>query len=71
MSNWEQDVAELKAGNSATRTDIKYIREDNMIMQKQIRDLNRASNIGAGFLKATIYIGGILGAIYTFFKIMD
>ena len=49
MSNWEQDVAELKAGNSATRTDIKYIREDIMIMQKQIRDLNRASNIGAGF----------------------
>tara|TARA_Y100001938_G_scaffold95552_1_gene130838 strand:+ start:124 stop:318 length:195 start_codon:yes stop_codon:yes gene_type:complete len=64
MSNWEKDVAELK-------TDVKYIREDITIMQKQIRDLNQTSNVGVGFLKATIYIGGILGAIYTFFKIVD
>ena len=36
MSDWEKDVAELK-------TDIKYLREDIQIMQKQIRDLKYAS----------------------------
>jgi hypothetical protein len=64
MADWEKEIAELK-------TDVKYIREDVSIMQKQIRDLNQTSNVGVGFLKATIYIGGILGAIYTFFKLMD
>ena len=64
MSNWEQDVAELK-------TDVRYIREDITIMQKQIRDLNQTSNMGIGGLKVALFIGGILGAIYTFLRIMD
>tara|TARA_Y100001970_G_scaffold40171_2_gene49475 strand:- start:1094 stop:1288 length:195 start_codon:yes stop_codon:yes gene_type:complete len=64
MSNWEKDVAELK-------TDVKYIREDITIMQKQIRDLNQTSNMGIGGLKVTLFIGGILAAIYTFFRLMD
>jgi hypothetical protein len=33
MAEWEKEIAELK-------TDVKYIREDVNIMQKQIRDLN-------------------------------
>ena len=41
MSDWEKDVAELK-------TDVKYIREDVGIMQKQIRDLNKHTNMGLG-----------------------
>jgi|TARA_Y100000310_G_scaffold338787_1_gene429466 hypothetical protein len=64
MSNWEKDVAELK-------TDVRYIREDICIMQKQIRDLNSISNRGLGGLKVTLFIGAVLGAIYTFFKIID
>ena len=32
MAEWEKEIAEL-------RTDVKYIREDVNIMQKQIRDL--------------------------------
>ena len=67
MSDWEKErhiIAELK-------TDVHYIREDIQIMQKQIRDLNQTSNIGVGFSKATIYIGTILGSIYTLFKFMD
>ena len=34
MAEWEKEIAELK-------TDVKYIREDVNIMQKQIRDLNK------------------------------
>lgn len=64
MSDWEKDVSELK-------TDVKYIREDISIMQKQIRDLNSISNKGLGGLKVTLFIGGILGAIYTWLKIID
>jgi len=64
MSNWEKEIAELK-------TDVKYIREDVNIMQKQIRDLNRNANMGIGGLKVALFIGSILAAIYTFFRLMD
>ena len=64
MSNWEKEIAELK-------TDVKYIREDVNIMQKQIMGLNQTSNMGIGGLKVALFIGGILGAIYTFFRLID
>jgi len=41
------------------------------ILQKQIRDLNSISNKGLGGLRVALFIGGILGAIYTFLKLMD
>ena len=66
MSDWNKEkimIAELKS-------DVSYIREDLQIMQKQIRDLNTTSNMGLGGLKVALFIGGILGAIYTFLKIM-
>ena len=64
MAEWEKEIAELK-------TDVRYIREDVNIMQKQIRDLNRTSNMGLVGLKVFLLIGGILGAIWTFMKITD
>ena len=64
MAEWEKEIAELK-------TDVRYIRDDLNIMQKQIRDLNRTSNKGLGGLKVFLLIGGILGAIWTFMKITD
>ena len=67
MSDWDKEkimIGELK-------TDVQYIREDIAIMQKQIRDLNQTSNMGIGGLKVALFIGGILGAIYTFLRIMD
>jgi hypothetical protein len=63
MSNWEKDVAELK-------TDVRYIREDITIMQKQIRDINKVSNMGIGGLKVALFIGGILSAIWVFVKLI-
>ena len=61
MSDWEKEIAELK-------TDVKYIREDVSIMQKQIRDLNSISNKGLGGLRVLLIVGGVLGAIYTWLK---
>ena len=64
MSDWQKDVSELK-------TDIKYIRDDINIMQKQIRDLNKTSHMGLGGLKVFLFVGTFLGAIWTFIKLTD
>ena len=64
MAEWEKEIAELK-------TDMRYIRDDINVMQKQIRDLNKTSHMGVGGLKVFLLIGGILAAIWTFIKITD
>ena len=64
MAEWEKEIAELK-------TDIKYIREDIGMMQKQVRELNTTSNMGVGGLKVFLVIGTLLGAIWTFMKLTD
>ena len=64
MADWEKD-------NGVLKTDVKYIREDVSIMQKQIRDLNKTSHMGLGGIKVFLIIGGILGAIWTFIKLTD
>ena len=64
MAEWEKEIAVLK-------TDIRYIRDDVSIMQKQLRDLNKTSNMGVGGLKVFLVIGSILVAIWTFMKITN
>ena len=64
MAEWEKEIAELK-------TDVKYIREDISIMQKQVRDINPTSNMGVGGLKVFLVVGTILAAIWTFVKLTD
>ena len=66
MSDWEKErgiIAELK-------TDVKYIREDIGIMQKQIRDLSKHTNMGLGGIKVLLLIGAIVGAIWTVMKLI-
>ena len=63
MAEWEKEIAELK-------TDVKYIREDIGIMQKQVRDLNKHTNMGLGGIKDLLIIGAVVGAIWTVMKIM-
>jgi len=65
-SNWDKErtmIAELK-------TDVKYIREDISIMQKQIRDLSTSAHMGIGGLKVALFIGAVLGGLYTFMKFL-
>jgi len=64
MAEWEKEIAELK-------TDIKYIREDISIMQKQVRDLNKHTNMGLGGIKVLLLVGAVVGAIWTIMKIMS
>ena len=63
MAEWEKEIAELK-------TDVKYIREDVSIMQKQIRDLNKHTNMGLGGIRVLLIVGAVVGAIWTVMKIM-
>ena len=63
MAEWEKEIAELK-------TDVKYIREDIGIMQKQVRDLNKHTNMGLGGIKVLLIIGAVIGALWTTMKIM-
>ena len=63
MAEWEKEIAELK-------TDVKYIREDIGIMQKQVRDLNKHTNMGLGGIKVLLIVGAVVGAIWTLMKIM-
>ena len=63
MADWEKEIAELK-------TDVKYIREDVGIMQKQIRDLNKHTNMGLGGIKVLLIVGAVVGAVWTMIKIM-
>ena len=64
MAEWEKEIAVLK-------TDIRYNRDDVNVMQKQLRDLNKTSNMGVGGLKVFLVIGSILVAIWTFMKITN
>ena len=64
MAEWEKEIAVLK-------TDIRYIRDDVNVMQKQLRDLNKTSNMGVGGLKVFLVIGSILVAIWTFMEITN
>ena len=63
MAEWEKEIAELK-------TDVKYIREDIGIMQKQVRDLNKHTNMGLGGIKVLLVVGDVIGALWTLMKIM-
>jgi len=62
--SWEKQIAEL-------RTDIKHMLSNQQIMQKQIRDLQRMSNMGAGGLKVLVLVGICLSVLWTWIKIID
>ena len=47
--SWEQQLAALQ-------TDIKHMLHSQEIMQKQIRDLQKFSSMGAGGLKALVVV---------------
>jgi len=64
MSNWEKDIAEL-------RTDIKHMLQSQEQMQKEIKNLQKFSAMGAGGLKALVIIGIFLGVIAKWMGFFD
>jgi prefoldin subunit 5 len=64
MSDWEKDIAEL-------RTDIKHMLQSQEQMQKEIKNLQKFSAMGAGGLKALVIIGIVLGVIAKWMGFFD
>ena len=62
--SWEQHLAALQ-------TDIKHILNSQEIMQKQIRDLQKFSSMGAGGLKVLVVVGVVLGIIAKWMGLFD
>ena len=54
MADWEKEIAEL-------RTDVKHMLQSQETMQKEIKNLQKFSAMGAGGLKALVIIGSVLG----------
>ena len=62
--SWEQQLAALQP-------DIKHILNSQEIMQKQIRDLQKFSSMGAGGLKVLVVVGVVLGIIAKWMGLFD
>ena len=62
--SWEKQLAALQ-------TDIKHMLNSQEIMQKQIRDLQKFSSMGAGGLKALVVVGIVLGVIAKWMGFFD
>ncbi len=62
--SWEKQMAALQ-------TDIKHMLNSQEIMQKQIRDLQKFSGMGAGGLKALVIVGIVLGVIAKWMGFFD
>tara|TARA_R110002012_G_scaffold290804_1_gene484976 strand:- start:939 stop:1136 length:198 start_codon:yes stop_codon:yes gene_type:complete len=62
--SWEQQL-------SALQTDIKHMLHSQEIMQKQIRDLQKFSSMGAGGLKALVVVGIVLGIVAKWMGFFD
>ena len=52
--SWEKQLAALQ-------TDIKHILNSQELMQKEIKNLQKFSSMGAGGLKALVVVGIVLG----------
>ena len=63
-------IAHLLLHDTYIFSDVFYIREDIGIMQKQVRDLNKHTNMGLGGIKVLLIVGAVVGAIWTLMKIM-
>ena len=62
--SWEKQLAALQ-------TDIKHMLNSQEIMQKQIRDLQKFSSMGAGGLKVLVIVGIVLGVIAKWMGFFD
>ncbi len=64
MADWEKEIAEL-------RTDVKHMLQSQETMQKEIKNLQKFSAMGAGGLKALVIIGIVLGVIAKWMGFFD
>jgi|TARA_R100000093_G_C1916653_1_gene64490 hypothetical protein len=64
MSDWESQIKHLQKTLDEIKVDVKENRQDVIKLKQEMA-------LGKGAVRTAIFIGSILGAIYTFFKLMD
>lgn len=63
MSDWEQQVADIKKSLDEIKTEVKENRS-------AIQSLKQEMATGKGSIKAVMWIGATVGAIWTIMKIL-
>ena len=61
---WEAQVLNLQRTLDEIKVEVKENRQDVIKLKQEMA-------LGKGAVRTAIFIGSILGAIYTFFKLMD
>ena len=64
MSEWENQYSQI----CKTLDEIKSEAKEN---RSEVMKLKQEMATGKGAIRTAIFIGSVLGAIYTFFKLMD
>ena len=61
---WEAQVLNLQKTLDEIKVEVKENRQEVMKLKQEMAT-------GKGAIRTAIFIGSVLGAIYTFFKLMD
>ena len=64
MSNWENQYSQICKALDEIKSEVKENRSEVMKLKQEMAT-------GKGAIMTAIFIGSVLGAIYTFFKLMD
>ena len=64
MSDWENQYSQICKTLDEIKSEVKENRSEVMKLKQEMAT-------GKGAIRTAIFIGSVLGAIYTFFKLMD
>ena len=64
MSEWENQYLQICKTLDEIKSEVKENRSEVMKLKQEMAT-------GKGAIRTAIFIGSVLGAIYTFFKLMD
>jgi len=64
MSEWENQYSQICKTLDEIKSEVKENRQEVMKLKQEMAT-------GKGAIRTAIFIGSVLGAIYTFFKLMD
>ena len=64
MSEWENQYSQICKALDEIKSEVKENRQEVMKLKQEMAT-------GKGAIRTAIFIGSVLGAIYTFFKLLD
>ena len=64
MTEWETQYSQICKSLDEIKSEVKENRQEVMKLKQEMAT-------GKGAIRTAIFIGSVLGAIYTFFKLLD